>query len=133
MNKLAPSVTTTQTTVVKLLPSVRRALLTELQAAQKEKIALKIAEEKWDRRKARIRVLREKTGENSLEIDGYTISNVEGTFTQWDEKKMLEAGLSIAQIESFKVVRPKKAYEKISFPAEKVSKRLLKNGDYGSD
>jgi hypothetical protein len=52
---------------------------------------------------------------------------VQGTTTRFDEKKMLEAGLSFAQIESFKVTTPKKAYEKITFPSDKVAKRLLEN------
>src|SRR5579863_308284 len=100
MTKVTTSVTTTVTKTVKILPSLRRQLLLELAAAQKDKLALSTAEAKWDKRKAKIRELREKTGEEKLEIDGYTISNVTGTMTQWDEKKMLEAGLSFAQIES---------------------------------
>ncbi len=126
------TVTTTTTQVVKLLPSLRRQLLVELAAAQKEKLSLKAAEDKWDARKAKIRKLREQAGVETLEIDGYIVSNVTGTMTQWDEKKMLAHGLSMAEIESFKVTRPKKAYEKVTFPAQKVARRLLSRGDdYG--
>jgi hypothetical protein len=125
-------VTTTTTKVVKLLPSLRRQLLVELSTAQKHKLAMKQAEEKYDRAKAKIRSLREKAGVESLEIDGYTTSNVTGTMTQWDEKKMIAHGLSIAEIESFKVHKPKRPYEKVTFPSEKVAKRLLTQGDeYG--
>jgi len=137
MSKATTSVTTTVTKTVKLLPSLRRQLIVELTAAQKEKLFLKAAEEKWDKRKAKIRKLREQAGVETLEIDGYTVSNVTGTMTRWDEKKMLAHGLSIAEIESFKVTTPKKAYEKISFPAktlsvpEKVAKRLLQGDEYG--
>jgi hypothetical protein len=125
MSKVTTSVTTTVTKTVKLLPSLRKQLLMELAAAQKEKLALKAAEDKWDKRKARIRKLREQTGEESIELDGYTVSNVTGTMTKWDEKKMLMEGLSVAQIEGFKTITPKKPYEKISFPTEKMTRRLL--------
>jgi len=132
MTRVTTSVTTTTTKVVKLLPSLRRQLLMELSIAQKHKLAMKQAEEKYDRAKAKIRALREKAGVESLEIDGYTTSNVTGVMTQWNEKKMLEHGLSIAEIESFKVTKPKKPYEKVTFPAETMAKRLLKQGDeYG--
>lgn len=131
--KVTTSVTTTTTKVVKLLPSLRRQLLTELAAAQKHKLAMKQAEEKYDRSKAKIRKYRETAGVETLEIDGYTTSNVQGVMTRYDEKLMLQHGLSIAEIESFKVTTPKKPYEKVSFPAEKVAKRLLTRGDYGDE
>jgi hypothetical protein len=131
MNK--PSITTTVSTtitkVVKLLPSLRRQLLVELQAAQKDKITMKAAEERYETRKAKIRKLRESTGEESLEFDGYTITNVTGLVSRFDEKKMLAHGLSMAEIESFRVTTPKKAYEKITFPSEKVARRLTDKGD----
>lgn len=131
MSKATTSVTTTVRKVVKLLPSLRRQLLVELAAAQKEKLAVKAAEEKYDKRKAKIRKLRESTGEESLEIDGYTMTNVQGTNTRFDEKKMIAHGLSVAEIESFKTTTPKKAYEKLTFPSEKVAKRLLGGDEYG--
>jgi hypothetical protein len=132
MSKVTASVKTTVTKTVKLLPSVRRQLLVELAAAQKDKIAMNAAEYRYNQRKAKIRSIREKTGESSLEIDGYTVSDVTGTITQWDEKKMLAHGLSMAEIESFKVVKPKKPYEKITFPSDKVAKRVLQQGElYG--
>lgn len=127
MTRVTTSVTTTVTKAVKLLPSLRRQLLTELAAAQKHKIAMKQAEEKYDRSKAKIRKFREQAGVETLEIDGYTTSNVTGTMTRWDEKQMLVEGLSIAQIERCKVVSPKRPYEKVSFPSEKVAKRLLES------
>lgn len=116
---MATMVTTTATVTkqVKLLPSVKRQLLVELQAAHKAKLAKDAAEERYDKAKAKIRELREATGEDTLEVDGYTITNVVGTTTSWDEKKMLRHGLSVAEIESFKTVKPKKAYEKVTFPS----------------
>lgn len=129
MGKVTTSVTTTVTKTVKLLPSLRRQLLVELAAAQKHKIAMKQAEEKYDKCKSKIRTLRESTGEEALTIDGYTTSNVSGVMTRFDEQSMLRHGLSFAEIESFKVTTPKKPYEKVTFPAEKVAKRLLSRGD----
>jgi hypothetical protein len=131
MGKATVSVTTTVTKTVKLLPSLRRQLLVELAAAQKDKIAMKAAEGRYEKRKAKIRALRESTGNASLEIDGYTTSDVTGTMTRWDEKRMLAHGLSMAEIEGFKVTVPKKPYEKVTFPSDRVAKRLTQDGDYG--
>ncbi len=119
---LTATTTLTVTKQVKLLPSVKRQLLVELQAAQKHKAAKDAAEERYDAAKAKIRALREATGEETLEIDGYTITNVTGTTTSWDEKKMLKHGLSVAEIESFKTIKPKKAYEKVTFPNVELPK-----------
>jgi hypothetical protein len=124
------AVTTTETRTVKLQPSTRARLLIKLKAAQKEKIARDIADQKYEKIKGEIRAIREATGEVSLEFDGYTISNVTGNTTKFDEKKMIAHGLSVEEIEGFKVTTPKKPYEKISFPAERVAKRLL-GGHHG--
>ena len=122
------AVTTTETRTVKLQPSTRARLLIKLKAAQKEKIARDTADQKYEKLKGEIRKIREATGEDSLEFDGYTISNVTGNTTRFDEKKMLAAGMSIDEINSYKVTTPKKPYEKLTFPAEKVAKRLLSRG-----
>lgn len=127
------AVTTTETRVVKLQPSTRARLLIKLKAAHKEKTARDAADLKYEKIKGEIRAIREAIGEASLEFDGYTISNVTGNTTKFDEKKMLAAGLSMEQIESFKVTTPKKPYEKITFPAERVAKRLLKQGSIYGD
>ncbi len=122
------AVTTTETRTVKLQPSTRARLLIKLKAAQKEKIARDIANQKYEKLKGEIRAIRESTGEESLEFDGYGMSNVEGFTMKYDEKKMLLHGLSVEEIEGFKVKTPKKPYEKITFPAEKVARRLLSRG-----
>ena len=125
------AVTTTETRTVKIQPSTRARLLIKLKAAQKEKIARDTADQKYEKLKGEIRKIREATGEESLEFDGYVISNVTGNTTKFDEKKMLADGLSMEKIESYKVTTPKKPYEKITFPAEKIAKRLLSGGNHG--
>jgi hypothetical protein len=133
MSKVTTSVTTTVTKTVKLLPSLRRQLLVEITAAQKAKLAMDAAEATYNKKKAKIRELRERAGVESLEIDGHTTSNVTGVMTKFDEKKMLVHGLSIAEIESFKTTTPKKPYEKVTFASTKVAKRLLEDGDYSAE
>ena len=127
---MTATTTKTETTVVKLLPSVKRTLLVELQAAQKDKMARDAADARYNARKAKIRAIREATGEQSLEIDGYVMTNVTGETSSFDVKKMLAHGLSMETIESFKVKTPKRPYEKITFPSDRVARRLMGEGGH---
>jgi hypothetical protein len=114
--KLQTAVTATTTTTVKILPSVRRRLLNELKAYQTEKAALDLAKAKIEKRKGTIGGIRESIGEDSIELEGFKITRVQGTTTKLNEAKLVELGCAMAWIEEAKETKPKKAYEKISTP-----------------
>lgn len=108
-------VVATTKTEVNLRPAVRRILLTELTAYGKQAVARKAADTAMKKHKAKIRDIREAAGETKIEIDGYSTSDVCSTTTSIDEKLLLQF-ISVAQLESCKVTKPKKAYEKITVP-----------------
>jgi hypothetical protein len=112
----ALQVTTTVTQTVELSPQLKRQLLNELKAyqglhAQREALELALAN-----KKANIGKLRERSGEKSLELEGYKISLVEPVRKELDRKKFVELGGSLAMLENATVSRPTKSYEKISLP-----------------
>ena len=122
MPKLTQSIKATATTTtvqtVALKPRLKTQLLNELQSyavLKAEADAIKLA---MDCHKATIREIRESTGEKALDIEGFKITDVTGTSSKLDKKKLLAEGVTLAQIERCTVTKPKKAYEKITLPGE---------------
>ncbi len=115
----ATSVTTTTTEQVTLKPSQRRRLLTNMQTHAKVCAEIKTLEGKKEKAAAAVRAVREETGANSLTLDGYTTTNVQGTTTSLDKEKLVELGCALAWIEEATVTKPKKAYEKITAPGSR--------------
>lgn len=110
--------TTTTVQAVSLRPRLRAELLNELRSYAVLKVegdALQIA---MDAHKARVREIRETTGEKGFEIEGFKITDVTGTSSRLDRKKLLKLGVTLAQIEEATVTKPKKSYEKITLPNE---------------
>jgi hypothetical protein len=104
---------------IKLAPKLRRQLVTELHAVRELSAQVKAIQGALDMHKATISRLREETGENTLEIDGFRITLVQpsGRATL-DTKQLLLNGVSMAQIENSTVVKPVKAYTKVTVPDE---------------
>ncbi len=119
MPKLSTSVTATTTTVVKLKPTVKRMLLTELKAYQALAAQLATIKHAMDVRKGKIGTLRESTGEDSISLDGFKVTRVTGTHSTLDKKKLVELGCAMAWIEEATTTKPKKAYEKVTCPGDK--------------
>jgi hypothetical protein len=114
---VAPAVTTTNE--VKLATTIRKKLLSYLQTyldASQQMKELKATKE--DAAKA-IRKIRESTGASSIQLDGWTMTNVPGESFDRDatyKKLMKLCGLTIDQIKACEVYKPKKAFEKITAP-----------------
>ncbi len=72
-----------------------------------------------DKRKANIGVIREEVGVDTLALEGFRVTKVQGTTSSIDKKKLVELGCAMAWIEEATVIKPKRAYEKISLPGEK--------------
>ena len=108
--------TTTITQTVELSPQLKRQLLNECRAYQNLKGQLDELEAALVNKKVNIGRLREKSGEKSLELEGFKISLVEPVRKELDRKKFVELGGSLAMLENATVSRPTKSYEKISLP-----------------
>jgi hypothetical protein len=104
---------------VKLSARVTRRLLTELSAYQGLKMQLDSIRAAMDGHKANIEMLRAETDESSIELDGFRITLVQPAGrASLDKKKLLEAGVTMSQLESGTVVKAVKPYTKISIPGE---------------
>lgn len=110
--------TTTQTTEVVLAPRLKRKLLTELRAFQEVKTQISALQNALDAHKVSIEKLRVESGENSLGIEGFKISLVSPVRSSLDKKRLLEAGVSMAQLEQGTVTKPTKPYTKVTVPGE---------------
>jgi hypothetical protein len=64
--------------------------------------------------------LREETGEQSISLNGFIVTEIRGTITTLDKKKLIAQGVTVAQIEAATITRPKRSYEKITLPGEKT-------------
>lgn len=119
MPKLSQKATVTATTKteVTLLPAVKRKLLTVLREYQEldlQEKALKLAKNKI---KDKVRSIREATGERSINLDGFTMTDVQGTQKKFNKKKALQY-LTVAELDDCFDEKPKKAYEKITCPGD---------------
>lgn len=87
-----PTVTCTTQTEVKISPSIQKRLRTELTAYAALRTELKSIEAKMDASKAKIEAVREETGEQKLEIDGYSVCIVAPIRKKFNPKKFVSLG-----------------------------------------
>ena len=109
------------TTDITIKPSVKAKLLKYLANYASAHAEGKAAKAAKDDATFLIRLERERLGVNSLEIDGYKMTDVPGT--QFDreatyKKLMSRFDLTIEDIKSCEVYKPKKAFEKITCPGD---------------
>lgn len=116
MPHLTTSITTTEKPVVTLKPRVRAQLLTELRHYADLHQQKKALEAAMDQAKTTIGALREATGETSLSLEGYTITQVAAVRAKLNVKKLIAQGVTVAQIEMATETIPSKPYERITLP-----------------
>lgn len=119
MPRLQTTVEATTTTEVELKPSVRRKLLAELRAYASLKEQRDALSEQMDTKKVAIGAIREATGEQSIALEGFKVTEVRGVSSKLDKKKLLLQGVTMAQIEAATTTSPKKPYELVTVPGEK--------------
>lgn len=115
MSKLQQTAVATTTEEVVLQPKVRRALLAQLRRYEALTAEIRALKAQTADITAKVRELRESTGYGSLDIEGFKVTNVVGTYTKYNDKKLL-TWISTAQLAEAKETRPRKAYERISVP-----------------
>lgn len=111
--------TVTTTEEIKLAPKLEKQLRQRLQNYAELKASLKSIQSALDDEKGEIGKLREKTGHQSVQLDGFTVTQVTGTTSKLDKKKLVALGCAAAWIEEATVVTPKKPYELVTVPGEK--------------
>lgn len=109
------TVTTTQTITLK--PALRTKLLRELReyeqlALQQHKLKLLLAQ-----KKSIIGTLRNQTGEQSLSLEGYTVTLVAPLKSKLNKQRFVSLGGSLAMLEEATELKPAKPYDRISCPS----------------
>lgn len=110
--------TTTTTTEVKLKPTLKRKLLTQLKTYHELKQDLKVIEAAMDRHRAIIEECVIESGEQSLALEGYKTTMVFPIRSTLDKKKLIEQGVTLAQIENATISKPGRHYVKVTCPGD---------------
>ena len=118
MPALANTVTATTTHEVRLSPAVRRKLLTELRTYEQLKQQKAAIESAMEKHKTIIAAIREETGEQTIKLEGFSVTLVAPVRSTLDKKKLIAQGVTTAQIEAATVISPGKSYTKVTVPAE---------------
>jgi hypothetical protein len=112
-----PTVVATTTHELKLKPAARQKLLTKLRSYQALHAHKKMIEADMDKLKAEVGILRNETGEQSIEIDGFRVTLVAPTRKKFNPKLYVKLGGDLDiynQANEETLVAP---YEKISLPS----------------
>jgi len=115
----AATITATTTQQIVLKPSLKTKLMKELRLYAELRSQREAIDAAMDKHKASIEVIRDEAGEQSLKVEGYTISLVAPVRAILDKMRLIANGVTLAQIEDSTVHKPSKPYCKISLPGEK--------------
>lgn len=113
-----PTITATTTHEIKLAPTIRRKLLTKLKTYAELRSQLKIIESAMEKQKAEIGALRDETGEQSIELEGFKVTLVAGVRKKFNPKKFVAIGGDLDLYNQAVEEKLNKPYEKISVPGE---------------
>lgn len=116
MPTLTATVSTTKEITIK--PALRTKLLKEFRLYAALRDQLKAIESAMDKHKANIGKIRDETGEQSLNVDGFKVTLVAPIRSSLDKAKLIAQGVTIAQIENATVHKPGRAYEKLTLPGQ---------------
>lgn len=114
--KAKQTATTTVTQAVRMRPELRKKLVTELRSYATLTAKLKPIKDEIATVTAKVRALREATGEKSLTIDGFKVTDVPGTTSVFDRDLFLSEGGDLELYDRCVVKKPKASYEKITVP-----------------
>lgn len=114
MPSLSATVVATTKTEVLLKPTVKKQLQLELRAYARVKAELDAVEQKLALRKAAVEELLYETGQESLKIDGFTVTLVTPHRSVLDKKKL--STKTLHEMEAAMVDSISKSYVKVSLP-----------------
>ena len=115
----AVSVIATTTTEVSLKPALKTRLLKELRTYAMLRSQMKDLELALDKHKAVIGGIREETGEQKLEIDGFSVTLVAPIRKKFNPKRFVAEGGDLAIYNNAMDDVTSRPYEKISCPGSK--------------
>lgn len=104
---------------ITIKPTVRKKLLTALRTYAELRVDLKAIEAAMDKQKGTIGAIREEIGEQSLGLEGFTVTLVAGVRSTLDKAKLIAQGVTVAQIEAATTTKPTKPYTKITVPGQR--------------
>lgn len=116
MPTVSQMATVTTSKEIKLKPSIRTRLMKELRVYAELKGQLDALKLAMDKHKGVIGQLRDETGEQSIKIEGFTVSLVAPMRSVLNHKKLISLGCAATWIEEATETKPSKSYEKISCP-----------------
>ena len=119
MPTLEATVTATTTQTVQLKPALRRKLLNELKAYAGLRLQLKTIEEQMDKHKEVIGAIRDETGEQAIELEGYRVCLVAPIRKKFDAKKYVTLGGDLDIYNAANVDTPSKPYDKVTCPNDR--------------
>mgnify|MGYP001575939095 FL=1 len=119
MPVLAATITTTTSHEVKLKPTLKRKLLTELKTYAELKFQRDAIDQALKGHKGTIEECLGEAGETTLSVEGFKTTMVSPVRSILDKKKLIEQGVSTAQIENATVNVTSRSYLKITCPGEK--------------
>lgn len=110
--------TTTTQTQVKIKPTVLQKLRRELKLFAELRLQLKTLEHAMDKHKGIIAEIREESGEQSIMLDGFTITLVAPVRKVFDAKRYVTLGGDLAIYNAANVETPSKPYTKVTTPKD---------------
>ena len=87
-----PTITASTTHEIVLAPALRRKLLVKLKTYQELRGQLKVIEAAMDKQKAEIGAIRDETGEQSIELEGFKVTLVAPTRKVFNPKRFIAEG-----------------------------------------
>ncbi len=116
------TVTATAKTTLKIAPSLKRRTMQTLRVYNELKREREALDTEMDKCKVILGETLATLGETAIELEGYKLTTVTGTYKKLNEQKLVELGCAIAWIREATEEHPKKSYTKISCPGEKSIK-----------
>ncbi len=97
---------------------LRESLLTTFKAYQALKIQRDAIDVEMANHKRTLQAVRESQGMDTLEVAGFTVKCVKGTYRKLNKIRLLQLGCALAWLNEAMEVKPKKPYELVLCPGE---------------
>mgnify|MGYP001591418387 CR=1 FL=1 len=113
------TVTATAKTELQIAPRTKQRMLLTLKSYQETKAMIKVLEAALAKDVEDLTHVLDQLGEAAVELDGFKVTRVTGTYKKLNEQKLVELGCAIAWIREATENHPKKSYTKVTCPGEK--------------